>query len=392
MFERRFIQSTETRANNLDVLRFILACVVIHSHSYLLTGRDYHSLRAKALHLQIGGGWLAVNFFFMLSGFLVCNSWLRSRGLGDYLKRRTLRIYPGFFAVLAFCVFIVGPLSGVNLHGYFASAQTWTFFRPLLLGPVGQLSGAFASAPWPGQVNVPLWTIRFEFICYLLLAGIGLAGLLRKRERVLWLFLIAVIALAAQARGWPGAWPTSVRYFGAIDEFPRFIVFFLAGSVFYLYRDLIPQSDGLAVCALIALLAAGAAGQFALALAFCGPYLIFYLAFHPRVRFHHFARHGDFSYGMYLYGFPVQQLLVRYLPAAHQPVVLTCLALLGALALAALSWHLVEKPFLKLKHSARPLARILLAEENHDGGEIHAPAFAQPMPTASRRATVEVYS
>ena len=186
MFEKRFIQSTESRSNNLDVLRFLLACVVIHSHSFMLTGHEYASLRQKLIHLQFGGGGYAVDFFFMLSGFLVANSWLHSRGLGDYLKRRTLRIYPGFIVCLAFCVFVAGPLGGADLKTYFANPQTWSFFAPLILGPLGVLPGVFTDAPWRGVVNVPLWTIRFEFLCYLLLAAIGMAGLLRRRRLVLW--------------------------------------------------------------------------------------------------------------------------------------------------------------------------------------------------------------
>ena len=130
MFEKRFIQTTESRANNLDILRFFLACVVIHSHSYMLTGHEYVSLKQKFIHLQFGGGRFAVDFFFMLSGFLVANSWLHSRGFFDYLKRRTLRIYPGFFVCLGgvLCVFVVGPLGGANLKSYFKTAETYTFF------------------------------------------------------------------------------------------------------------------------------------------------------------------------------------------------------------------------------------------------------------------------
>jgi len=372
LFQNRFIHTTESRANNLDALRFVLACVVIHSHSYLLTGHDYHSLRAKAMHLQIGGGWLAVDFFFMLSGFLVCNSWLHCRGLGDYLKRRTLRIYPGFVAALAFCVFIVGPLGGADLARYFRNGQTWAYFRPLLLGPLGNLPGVFANAPWAGQVNVPLWTIRFEFICYLVLAAMGLAGLLRRRRIVLAMFLVMAAGYAAQLHGWPQPWPATAPYFGAVDEFPRFIVFFLAGAAFYLYREHIPQSGLLAMLALCGVALGAATGTTQIALPFCGAYLIFYLAFHRTLRVHHFARRGDFSYGMYLYGFPVQQLLVRYLPAANHPLILTMLSLVGALLLAALSWHGVEKPFLKLKRkSVEGPVGVRARSEEWDSGVQH---------------------
>ncbi len=363
MFKERFIQTTESRSNNLDVLRFLLACVVIHSHSFMLTGHEYTSLRQKLIHLQFGGGGYAVDFFFMLSGFLVANSWLRSRGLGDYLKRRVLRIYPGFIVCLAFCVFVVGPLSGVDLKAYFTSAQTYAFFRPLILGPLGVLPGVFADAPWPGVANVPLWTIRFEFACYLLLAVIGMAGVLRRRRMVVAIFVAALAVFAIQKFERSEIYPLELPLLGAIEEVPRFVAFFFGGVVFYLYRDVIPQSGGLALAALAGLGLGAGFHCFDIALAICGTYLIFYVGFHPGIRFHNFAKHGDFSYGMYLYGFAVQQLMVRHVPLARHPLMLTLLAVCGAFALAMLSWHFVEKPFLKFKnargkvvvHGAAPL-------------------------------------
>ena len=349
MTTKPFIQTTESRANNLDLLRFLLACVVIHSHSFMLSGHEYTGLRAKLLHLQFGGGGFAVDFFFMLSGFLIANSWLHSRGLLDYLKRRTLRIYPGFIVCLALCVFVVGPLAGADLRTYFHAGQTYTFFRPLILGPVGSLPGVFTHNPWPGDVNIPIWTIRFEFLCYLLLAALGGLGLLRHRTVILGIMLAALGAFAIQMHGRAEMDVIQIPVFGAIEQIPRFVAFFMAGTAFYLYRDRIPQSGMLAVASLIGLAASIKLHAFQPGLVLFGTYLIFYVGFHPAIRFHRFARHGDFSYGMYLYGFPVQQLLVRHVSAARHPLVLTAMSLSGALALAFLSWHLVEKPFLKLK-------------------------------------------
>ncbi|HET6248025.1 MAG TPA: acyltransferase [Tepidisphaeraceae bacterium] len=359
VLEKRFIQTSESRENNLDILRFFLACVVIHSHSYMLTGHEYFSLRQKFIHLQFGGGSYAVDFFFMLSGFLVVNSWLRSRGLFDYLKRRTLRIYPGFIVCLALCVFVAGPLGGADLKSYFQSGQTYTFFRPLILGPLGTLPGVFTNAPWPGEVNVPLWTIRFEFLCYLFLAAIGMAGLLRKRTIVLGLFIAAAVFFTIQKHGQAELTVYEIPLFGAVEQIPRFVAFFLAGVAFYLYRDVIPQSGLLALVSLFGIAVATALHAFEPGLTIFGTYLIFYTGFHPKVHCHHFAKHGDFSYGMYLYGFVAQQLLVRHVAFARHPLQLTALALCAALTMAFLSWHLVEKPFLKLKRkSAAPREKV----------------------------------
>ena len=117
----------------------------------------------------------------------------------------------------------------------------------------------------------------------------------------------------------PNRLPVHIPLFGAIEEIPRFVMFFLAGVTFYLYREMIPQSGNclwLLAWRCIANVAA-ATHRFELSLAIFGTYLIFYCGFNTTVRVRHFARYGDFSYGMYLYGFVVQQLLVRICSACR---------------------------------------------------------------------------
>ena len=176
-----------------------------------------------------------------------------------------------------------------------------------------------------------------------------MAGLLRRRGIILALFIAAAAVFAIQQHGQSELTQIQIPLFGAIEQIPRFTGFFLAGVTFYLYREWIPQTVALASVALLGIGVATKLHAFEPSLAIFGTYLIFYLGFHPTIHFHNFARYGDFSYGMYLYGFVVQQLLVRYVAIAHQPLVLSALAILSALLLAILSWHLVEKPFLKLK-------------------------------------------
>src|SRR5687768_9479937 len=123
--------------------------------------------------------------------------------------------------------------------------------------------------------------------------------------------------------------------------------YFMAGMVFCLYRDRIPFGGRWALAAL-ALLAVAARVPLGIAVALptAGTYLLLWAAFQTKVSAPNWARYGDFSYGLYLYAFPIQQLLVRASGQQIRPWTLTALALPMTMVAAVLSWHLVEKRFL----------------------------------------------
>lgn len=339
-----------SRFNNFDFLRFLLAAIVIHTHSYALCGVEHKGLVERLQHFDIGGAWLAVNGFFAISGYLIAGSWMKSLSLRDYLRRRALRIYPGFVSCILFCVLIVGPLGGADLHSYFSDWRTYLFFQPLLLGPTSSLPGVFSSVPWQNTVNASLWTIRFELLCYLLLAILGLVGALR-RPIILALFSIAVACQIAEQHQWPSRWNMVFPLVGDLWELPRLIVFYLSGMVVFVYRDSIRFDGRMAVLCTFALAIAFYLHSTTLLLPVCGVYLLFYFAFSPRIKLQRFGKHGDFSYGMYLYAFPIQQLLIYHFAGLRTPVLLTILAVPLTFCAAFISWHIIEKPFLALKKS-----------------------------------------
>jgi peptidoglycan/LPS O-acetylase OafA/YrhL len=343
-----------SRHNNFDFLRFLLAVIVIHTHSYALCGAEYTGFLQRLRHLDFGGAWLAVNGFFAISGFLIAGSWMKSPSLGEYLRRRALRIYPGFIACTVLCVVLVGPLGGADLGSYFGDWRTYAFFQPLILGPTASLPGVFTSVPWHGVVNASLWTIRFELFCYLLLATLGLSGALRRPRVILALFAVALACQFAEQHEWPTRWNMVFPLAGDLWELPRLIVFFLAGATLFVYRNRIPLDGRLATACVLALSVAFYVRATTLLLPVCGVYLLFYFAFSPRVGLQHFGKHGDFSYGMYLYAFPIQQLLVHHFSGVRSPILLTLLALPLTFGAAFMSWHLVEKPFLALKKKRHP--------------------------------------
>jgi peptidoglycan/LPS O-acetylase OafA/YrhL len=335
--------SARGRANNFDFIRFVLATMVIHSHCWqVLSGRANTDPIGRYLHGQNSGGGVAVAFFFALSGFLVVKSWQQSRTVGDFLRKRALRIYPALTAVCVLCVFIVGPLGGADLHTYFRSLHTYFFFGWLALHACITLPGVFTNLPTP-WVDSPLWTIPYEMLCYASVVLLGGLGVVRRRGMV----LSVLLALYAFINLRPH-WDRSIHYFGSLTPMPPLMSYFWSGAVVYLYRDVIPRSRWLLVLCL-GLLAASRLINLNLVLPLCGTYCLFYLAFSRTFRLHGFGRWGDCSYGLYLYAWPIQQLLAQRLGTSIHPLTLFAATMPLAWIVAMLSWHFLERPCLSLK-------------------------------------------
>ena len=342
------------RANNFDALRFVLAALVILSHSYpLLNGSNDCEPFFEATGGQITGGEVAVGGFFIISGFLIAQSWEKSRGLGDYLRKRIARIYPGFLAAALFCAFIAGPALSESAEEY------WKQFRParfaLAALNLEELDLPPVAPELPAKsINGSLWSIRYEFVCYLALAGLGATGLIRRRWPVAVALAVCLSVQAAQIYlkiKMPGSGLSRVWCYPEL--WPRVAGCFFAGTLAYSCRDRIPQSGVIAaLSAAILIVLAFASHLKALPLAFpvFGGYLLFWFAFLPTPRLHQFARYGDFSYGVYLYAYPVQQMLVRAYGERLTPPKLFAAALPLTLGLAIVSWFVVERPWLKRAH------------------------------------------
>lgn len=334
----------DEKHNNLNILRLLLAIFVIFSHSFLLSPVPTDSPLMWATHRQAYEGELAVNGFFVLSGFLITMSWLRNPQLGEFLKRRFLRIYPGFLVAFAVSVMIVGALGSVSAEQYFHALPAAHLLRQWLT--LGKLDGlpTFLSQKELGQVNGSLWTIRIEFECYLLIPLLAWSGLLKRRVLIT---LLTVLAVSLHIL-LPFVSHTGIHLPDFVIYQGRFVAYFLIGMVAFLYRDKITYSNLGAIIAAAALVLAGFFGGFQAVLPFAWTYLLLYAGFHPRLPFQHFGRNADISYGMYLYGWPAKRLVLLIFPAIA-PYSLFALALLLTIPLAFLSWYCIEKPSLQRK-------------------------------------------
>lgn len=345
--------SASFRSNNFDAMRFLFAVLVIVSHAFVLTlGDDLSTIDTDDFEplFQFSGGQvtigdIAVNSFFLISGFLVTRSYIRSKGYGDYFLKRVRRIYPGFLVAIVVTLLVAWVAGGQ--HVFSVDHLVNSAGLALILHP-SWLTGAFPGNPISGVENGSLWTIQYEFWCYILVALGGLSMLIKRRGVLLgFLVFFAVVALLQQAfQLYVGIGALEVVV-GAPHFWPRLLSYFFAGACFYLWRDRISHNDTLAAIALLVLVGSLFIPHAVhLTFPFALTYLVMWLSYHPKINLHQFAKHGDFSYGIYLYAFPVQQLLIHF-HITDTPLSNILLAIPLTVACGALSWHFVEKPFLQ---------------------------------------------
>ncbi|MBP1232498.1 peptidoglycan/LPS O-acetylase OafA/YrhL [Arthrobacter sp. PvP102] len=326
----------DTRHNSLNFLRLVLAALVIVSHASPIGGFG-EPLRFGGIQL----GTLAVGGFFGISGYLITRSGFSS-ALLPYLWRRFLRIFPGYWGCLAAVGLGFAAIAGVTRGGwslgigvdYFLSNVTMVFSADLL-------HGTLAGAPFPATWNGSLWTLRYELCCYV---AVGLALLIpqvRRMRVILPLAFAAVSALSVYVQFSGG--PLIVR------DMALLVPFFLAGATLYRFSHRIPITgicaSGAAVFLLIVMSFDYGKSLAALPVA----YLCLWLGIALPSVFRRVGARNDVSYGMYLYGFPVQQMLA--LAGAHH-LGLPAFMVLGILAtvpLAVASWILIERPAMNLK-------------------------------------------
>lgn len=356
------------RNNNFNLVRFIAASAVIYSHSFtILEGDRGYWLSTGILSQEIGS--LAVNMFFIVSGFLIAKSWCEQPDLLRFATARLLRIFPALAALSFATVFIIGPIASTCLpDNYFADLNTWLYL-PLtttLIDDKAMLPGTFETGMQAGVVNAPLWTLKYEVLSYLLVAALGMVRLRMHRGALAVLIGIGAGFLAIQTlTDWRGE-------YALIDSLMRFWFCFFVGAGFYLLRNRV-QLRFLTVLSLAALAMLVEDSPYAeLAATLALGYGLLWVALVPQGAIRAFNRIGDYSYGLYIFAWPIQQLVAQTLPEltphlhflASYPV---------ALLVAAFSWHLLEKPCLKhrvfvlaLVHSALDRAGVTLALKHVD--------------------------
>ncbi|USK68315.1 acyltransferase family protein [Peribacillus asahii] len=333
--EKYIVDYLSGRNNNFDIIRFLSALLVVFTHSYALTLGHERTEPLKLLtNQQSTLGKLAVLIFFISSGFLITQSYDRSKDIVKFIKARILRIFPALIVIALLSVFFLGPiLTTYPLRSYFTNHDTYNYLRVILLWDIPyNLPGVFEGNPWGPVVNGSLWTLFYEFACYIIVAVLGIVGWLSKKHLLLCLFVI-----------------TNVLSFLFVGNFLDLFNGFAAGALLYIFRNKIKISGNYAICSVILISLGTFTNYFLEIFTLFGSYLVIYLAFTPIINFSRFGKYGDFSYGIYIYGFPIQQLIVSFQIGAVEPMANFIISLPFILLMAVLSWHFVEKKALMFK-------------------------------------------
>jgi peptidoglycan/LPS O-acetylase OafA/YrhL len=325
------------RANNFDVLRLCFAAIVVLAHCADLSQQHSLSWAARLVNSRV-----AVEGFFAMSGYLIVASYERSSSFISYVRKRALRILPAYWATLLFSLLLGSALSTLPLSQFAESFDTWKYIFANLtfanfLHP--SLPGLFVHNPEDSAVNGALWTIKIELMFYLLVPAI--AALCRRFgawQSLLVLFLLSILYQAGCER---------LHQPKLAKQFPGQLCFFVVGilvhyhlPLIFLYRKWVLAITVFAYCAYLTL------GGIALE-AIAVPLAVFCVAFlFPHVQGP--TKYGDFSYGIYVFHFPIIQALIAVGLFDKSPCLAMGTVFASVTLLAIASWKLIESPSLRL--------------------------------------------
>lgn len=334
--------------NNFDLVRLLAALAVMFGHSFGIRGGENREWMLWLTHRESFGS-LAVYAFFLISGMLVSSSYARQPSPTQFVILRAARIWPGAIVCALMIGLLIGPtFTWISWRDYFANeyTQRWLIHNVTLIGPVGGLlPGVFPHNHLAAFTNATVWTLPVELECYVIVLMLGLMGALKSKRRM----SVAIVALTAAFFYFTAHRPdhfTLGHFFTmpmAYSFYP--VPFFFLGMLLYTFRTRIKIHGALAATLVTAYLVERNNNGGALLLYPAFAYGVLWVASSPWLLKYQ-PRH-DYSYGIYLYGFVVQQMLTDVFPDWSNYLNVIVAAPIAVLV-AALSWHFVELPCLQL--------------------------------------------
>lgn len=332
-------ESTVKKSENLHFMRFVASIMVIFTHSYGLSGYKYPvDFIDRYTNGIITIGDICVFLFFLCSGYLISKSVMRADKFIPYIKARLKRLLPPLAFVVVCAVLVGAVFTSLSVGEYFSSAQTYKYLLNAVLVPIHSLPGVFENNAYGTTVNGSLWTLPVEFVCYIVCFVFYKCKLLQKKR----FWYTAPLALGLFIIS--GFLPTRLK--NAVMP----CLFFYIGMLYYVYREHIELKLNLVPIALLLLAASFLAPVLIkTAMIIFWPYILFTLWFAAPQISSYLGKTGDISYGIYLWGFFVQQTLTLLWGGRMPQMLNFLLAAAISVVLGIITFYLTEKPLIK-KH------------------------------------------
>lgn len=339
------------RKNNFDLIRLLLSLTVFLVHSYQLSLKPELKIITSFLNSEV-----AINSFFIISGFLISLSYERSKSTIDYITKRIRRIYPAYFFVVVLCAIMAAALSEMPPSRYFSADLIKYLLANLsflnLLHP--ELPGVFTDNHVTA-VNGALWSIRFEVTFYLLIPIIGAFFHLRSKHLGFLLIFICIF-LSYVFLDFISSRLNNEALSLLAFHLPVQLLCFMCGAFLFHYFDFFEKNF---LRAFLVSVICYVINKY-LNIPLLTPIFLSVICIFIACNFIYlgnFGKFGDLSYGVYLWHFPVLQTLISLKMFDSNPYIFLLAATIIVLVLAFLSWHIIEKPFLKKSSHYRQVTK-----------------------------------
>lgn len=319
--------------NNFDFLRILAATAIILSHSYALVGKPEPLFLGRTF-----GDW-GVNIFFIISGYLLA-------GTDDfsirYFWKRGLRLLPALSASVIVTIFVIGPMvTELSISNYFQDPATWAFLsRILIFFGVDRIPGVFEDNPFPNAVNGSIWMLPYLVVMYVILYIYGYYKLLKNKLVMIYMLLIAYAMIPPDVNSFVGI--ISTWYFW------HWYLYFFIGSLLYIYKNILNFGIQTTIFSLLLYIYSLYFDYFETIHYIAYPIIIISISLIKSDIFNNVGKYGDFSYGMFVFAWPIQQTIVHFWHSINAPQMFF-LSWFISLSVAIASWNLIERYAGKLK-------------------------------------------
>jgi len=329
-----------SKENNFDFIRLFMSILVLYGHSYLLyygpatQDRDFMYVISSG---QIDAGTFAVPVFFIMSGYLITASWQNTKNLRKFLEKRIFRIYPAVIVSILLTIYLIGFLVSSDYSNYLSNLEIYKVLKSIFIMYIGNsVMNVFSNLPYSSAVNGSLWTLMYEFFCYLMIAFLGYSKLLNKRNIILIFIVFYLLSMMNKYT----SFSNTLFFFKSL---PDLALYFFAGTLYFYRKEKVHSLEKVLLMLLLLALFTYV-GYLHLVLVFVLYEVLFYISYSKYIKLHNFAKRGDFSYGVYIYAFPIQQTLIFFWRDDFTYCLFLVTSTITSLFLAILSWKIVEKP------------------------------------------------